>query len=368
MGLNQWNRYSRQIQLPEFGWAAQSKLLSAKVLVIGAGGLGCPVLQYLVGAGVGTIGIIDGDNVEESNLHRQILYSVQDIGKPKAEIAAAKLRSLNPEINLVPYPFRLEWENIVEILMPWEIILDGTDNFATRYLVNDACVILGKPLISGSIFQWEAQVCTLNVPLRDGNVSPNYRCLFPTPPINSMSCADAGVLGSTAGIAAMVMASETIKLITQLGNLLIGKVWIFNSLTLRTQILRFQKDESNFLYHQKELLPKDMYEQVCQSVYLPEISAEEYFHWKQENLNPVLIDVREPYEYEQDNENGLLIPLSQIEQRIEQIPRSFPTVIHCQSGVRSKTAVELLIRKYNFRNVWSLKGGLIALRKFSQNQ
>ncbi|HSF45683.1 MAG TPA: HesA/MoeB/ThiF family protein, partial [Chitinophagaceae bacterium] len=228
-----YNRYQRQIILKGFGVAAQDKLAAAKVLVIGAGGLGCPALQYLVAAGLGHIGIVDHDIVSESNLHRQVLFNMEDVGRAKVEVASEKLSALNPDIKLETWKVNFAHQQCVDLLSQFDIVLDGTDNFATRYLVNDACVLWKKPLVFGAVSQFEGQVAVFNVLRQDGSRSSNYRDLFPVPPKAGeiLNCAEAGVLGVLPGIIGTMQAAEVIKLVTELGEPLIDKLLTYNALT-----------------------------------------------------------------------------------------------------------------------------------------
>src|SRR5688572_2544337 len=264
-----YERYQRQIILKEFGEPGQQKLLQAKVLVIGAGGLGCPVLQYLAAAGVGTIGIVDDDAVALNNLHRQVLYSVNDIGLLKAERAASVLQRLNPEINIIPFIQRLTVENALEIMQSFDIIVDGTDNFATRYMINDACVLLNKLLVYGAISQFEGQAAIFNYRQKNNDMPVNYRDIFPQPPKDDeiLNCAEAGVLGVLPGIIGTMMANETIKLITGIGKPLINRLLTYNA--LNNQLYDFEliaREETRSLIPANEILFKQMaYEWLCSS-------------------------------------------------------------------------------------------------------
>ncbi|HKC36068.1 MAG TPA: HesA/MoeB/ThiF family protein, partial [Chitinophagaceae bacterium] len=252
---NLYERYHRQIILPEFGEEGQQKLIFAKVLVIGAGGLGCPALQYLTAAGIGTIGIVDDDVVALNNLHRQVLYSVNDIGLSKAERATQILQQLNPEIKIIAYNERLTTQNALSLIDEFDIIIDGTDNFSTRYMINDACVLLNKPLVYGAISQFEGQVSVFNPqPLKGSNEAVNYRDLFPDPPRDGevLNCAEAGVLGVLPGIIGSMMANETIKLITGIGEPLINQLLTYNALNNQVFILNLSARKET-----RSLIPKD---------------------------------------------------------------------------------------------------------------
>jgi len=370
-----YERYQRQILLKEFGETGQQKLLRAKVLVIGAGGLGCPALQYLTAAGVGTIGIVDDDTVALNNLHRQILYSVNDIGLPKAERAALVLRRLNPEINIVPFMQRLTVENALEIMRSFDIIIDGTDNFATRYMINDACVLLNKPLVYGAISQFEGQTAIFNPdPLIKGSSGGvNYRDLFPQPPKDDevLNCAEAGVLGVLPGIIGTMMANETIKLITGIGQPLINRLLTYNALNNQVFELKLTaREETRSLIPAGETLFKQMnYEWLCSS---PSESFEidgAVFNNMLENENIDIIDVRETNELPVVNEfYNRRIPLGQIENSVATI-KSDNVVIFCQSGKRSKQAAILLSGIFGItKKVYSLKGGIENWKKQHEQQ
>lgn len=237
LAKEEFKRYSRQIILEEVGYAGQEKLKAAKVLIIGAGGLGCPVVQYLTAAGVGTLGIIDDDKVDESNLHRQILYSVKDLGKNKAEVSAKKALELNPFAKALAFPEKLTTDNAIEIIKDFDIVVDGSDNFSTRYLVNDACIALNKPFVSSSVFQLEAQLSVFNY-----NGGPTYRCIFPEPPENIMNCSEAGVLGYLTGLAGTLQAGEVIKMILEKGEVLSGKLLVFDALKMEFKTIFFERN------------------------------------------------------------------------------------------------------------------------------
>lgn len=344
--------YSRHIMLPHIGVEGQQKLKAARVLVIGAGGLGCPVLQYLAAAGVGTIGIVDDDVVEESNLQRQVLYGMSTLGQPKAQAAAERLADINPHIRVVAHATRLTAGNARDIVRDYDIVVDGSDNFPTRYLANDTCVLLGKPLVFGSIFQFEGQVSVFNY-----CGGPTYRCLYPEPPAPGEvpSCAEAGVFGVLPGIIGSLQASETLKIITGVGEVLSGKLLLFNALTLATQTLSFQRDEQS-----AAVTHLINYEQFCgmsAQGSLPTITASEVRQKQQQGEQVHIVDVREPREYAAGNIGGQLIPLGTIEQHIHAIPTSGCVVVHCHSGARSAQAVALLQQR-GFANVYNLQGGI----------
>lgn len=357
------SRYQRHIKLPEIGKQGQQKLKEASVLVVGAGGLGCPILSYLTAAGVGTIGIIDDDIVDKTNLQRQVLYGENDIGKPKAKIAKAKLLKLNPYIKINIYNERLSSKNALKIFSDYDMVADGTDNFPTRYLINDACVITGKPFIFGSIFKFEGQVSVFNFSDKNGERGPTYRCLFPQPPLAGTvpNCAEIGVVGVLPGIIGSMQANEAIKMITGIGNVLAGKLLVYDALSCNTFLINIERIEDNCKI--KSLIDYEQFCNVNKSNNLnkmKEITVQELHKKLKEHEDFQLIDVREPYEYDICNINGELIPLNSIMINSEKVARNKPVIIHCRSGTRSATAILELEKKYKFDNLYNLKGGIIA--------
>jgi len=341
-------RYARQLIIPEIGAAGQLKLKNARVLVIGAGGLGCPVLQYLAAAGVGTLGVVDMDKVEESNLARQILFCADDIGRPKAETAREKILRQNPFIDVNAYNLYLNAENALEIISAYDMVVDGTDNFATRYLVNDACVILNKPLVFGSLFKFEGQVSVFNY-----LGGPTYRCLYPEPPRDGdvPNCAETGVLGVLPGICGTLMVNEAIKIITGIGEVASGKLLSFDILSMQ-----FNRFDLSLIPVNREIKKLGDYEFFCGSA--KEISAIELKKKMSAQHDFQLIDVREESEYLQKNIGGTLIPLSELTEKLALIDAEKETIVHCASGARSKKAVRILTEK-GFKNVYNLKNGLL---------
>lgn len=351
------NRYSRHLLLPEIGEAGQQKLKAAKVLVVGCGGLGCPVLQYLAAAGVGTLGLLDFDQVDDSNLQRQVLYATSDVGRPKAVVAAEKLQAQNPFIQLRPHQVHLSSTNALALFQEYDIVVDCSDNFATRYLVNDACVILGKPLVFGAIFKFEGQVSVFNY--QNG---PTYRCLYPQPPAagEAPSCAEIGVLGVLPGLVGTMQATETLKIILALGEVLSGRLLLVDALGMRFQTMRFKAVAAN---QQLTSLAPD-YAAFCGELpgqatpaRAPEISADELKDWQQSGRPLQLLDVREPHEYARRNIGGQLVPLAQLPGQLGQLQPHVPVVVHCASGVRSQKAAQLLLAQ-GFAEVYSLRNGL----------
>ena len=352
-------RYARHFAIPEFGMEAQLKLKRSKVLVIGAGGLGSPLLLYLAAAGVGHLGIVDFDRVDDSNLQRQVLYTVDDIGKSKAIRASERLRELNPHIEITAYPEPLSTDNALELFNQYDVVADGTDNFPTRYLVNDACVLTGKVNVYASIFRFEGQVSVFNFPEKDGERGPNYRDLFPEPPPPGMvpSCAEGGVLGVLPGIIGSLQANEVIKVITGVGEPLSGRLFLFDAASFTTRTLQVGKRPDTRI---EKLIN---YEEFCGMVpnaAVKTISVSELRNWQAVTKEVQLIDVRELHEYEVFNIGGELIPLSQIESAVSRIATDRPVVIYCQSGKRSAQAIERLQALQPFDNLLNLEGGIIA--------
>jgi molybdopterin/thiamine biosynthesis adenylyltransferase/rhodanese-related sulfurtransferase len=350
LGNVKLERYSRQIILPEIGLSGQEKLINSKVLMIGAGGLGCPVLQYLAAAGLGTIGIVDDDVIDISNLHRQILYTTADIGKPKACVAKHKLELLNPHINITAYNERLTPANAQNICNNYDLVIDGSDNFETRYLVNDTCVALSKVLVFGSIFRFEGHISVFNY--QDG---PNYRDMFPeAPPSNEVpNCAEIGVLGVLPGIIGMYMANEAIKIICGIGEPLAGKFMSINALDNITSIFKVTKQHQEFTKTPvttiAEPIPSENYE----------ITIDELNTWLLQTPDEIyLIDVREGYEFEDYNIGGINIPLYELKEHITSLPRNKKLIFCCHTGQRSKMAVQLLKPAYK-GNMYSLKNGIV---------
>ncbi|HXL54885.1 MAG TPA: HesA/MoeB/ThiF family protein [Chitinophagaceae bacterium] len=371
----QFERYQRQILLKEFGEAAQQKLLHAKVLVIGAGGLGCPALQYLAAAGVGTIGIVDDDIVTLTNLHRQILYSTDDIGQPKAERAAFKLQQLNPDITITPYNFRLANKNALNIISDYDIIIDGTDNFSSRYMINDACVLLNKALVYGAISRFEGQVAIFNCKTDDEIMSVNYRDLFPDPPKDGtiLNCAEEGVLGVLPGIIGCMQASETIKLITGIGKPLINRLLTYNALTNQFYELALSpnKESAALIPQDEEEFTNTDYDWLCSAHAINKNFEIDplYFNKLLKEKNITIIDVREPGEIPAINEfPHAHIPLGQLQQQASSLKGDIIITI-CQSGVRSVKAAIILSEKFGTtKKIFSLQGGIINWKNYQLKQ
>lgn len=342
------NRYKRQIILPELGIAGQQKLKNARVLMVGAGGLGCPVLQYLVAAGVGFIGIVDDDTVDETNLHRQILYSAEDIGKNKAQVAVEKLSVINPHVKFSAYPVRLSMQNADQLFRTYDLVIDGSDNFPTRYLVNDTCAALNLPLVFGSLFKFEGQVSVFNY-----CGGPDYRSIFPEPPgIDEVpNCAEIGVIGVLPGIIGTYMANEAIKVICEMGEVLSGRLLCINALDGTSNIFKIANSSGS--EQKKHSIQAGTINKTGD-----EITAEELIHLQNNKAEEVyLVDVRENYEFEDHNLGGVNIPLYELQDRINELPEDMTIVFYCQTGQRSKMAVQLLKEIFKAK-VYSLKGGM----------
>jgi len=355
-------RYSRQLVLPELGPQGQRKLKQSSALIVGAGGLGIPASLYLTAAGVGRIGIMDGDVVEKSNLHRQLIYSEEDVGRPKALVAGERLQHANPHAHVEPQEARLTSANALEILKGYDVVVDCTDNFPTRYLINDACVLLGKPDVYASVFRFDGQASVF-----DARRGPCYRCLFPDPPPpdSVQDCAAAGVLGVLPGILGSIQAVEAMKLLLGHGEPLVGRLLLLNATEMSFNELRFKKNRSCPVCGANPTVTKLIdYEEFCGArTTLPrvgEITPKELRQMLDSAGNLVLLDVREPFEHELCRiEGSKLIPLGELGQRIRELDRSVDTVVYCRVGERSARAVEILTSE-GFQRVRNLKGGIRA--------
>ncbi len=364
-------RYSRHLNLPNFGVETQQKLKDAKVLVVGTGGLGAPLLQYLTAAGVGTIGVVDFDTVDETNLQRQVLFDTNDINQPKTAVAIRKLKAQNPAIEFHEYNLRLDSSNALDIIRDYDVVADGTDNFQTRYLVNDACVLLDKVNIYASIFQFEGQVSVFNYTFPTGEKGPNYRDLFPTPPPPGMvpSCAEGGVLGVLPGIVGSLQASETIKVLTGMGEPLAGKLFLFDALDFSTRTMNVRKEPGNPISGENPTITELIdYDEFCGIKQLDvneikSITVKELKSWQDDDEDFQLIDVRENYEYEFSNLGGLHIPVGVIVNHLTEISKDKKVVVHCKGGGRSAKAIELLQTRHGFDNLYNLEGGILAWKE-----
>src|SRR5215467_3796167 len=358
-------RYSRHLMMPEVGMGGQQKLKAARVLCIGAGGLGSPLALYLTAAGVGTLGIVDFDVVDYTNLQRQIIHSTADVGRKKLESASDKLKAINPFLNLRTFETKLTSENALELFREFDIIADGTDNFPTRYLVNDACVLTGKPNIYGSIFRFEGQASVFAT-----EPGPCYRCLYPEPPPPGLvpSCAEGGVLGILPGLVGVIQATEVIKLILGKGEPLVGRLLLVDALGMKFRELKLRKNPDCPACGTHRTITKLIdYNEFCGirgeekpvEVGVPEIQVEELKRRLDAGEDIFVLDVREPHEYRICNINGYLIPLGDLPKRVHELDSSREIVAHCRSGARSAKAVDFL-RQAGFKKVHNLAGGILA--------
>jgi sulfur-carrier protein adenylyltransferase/sulfurtransferase len=366
-GTEELRRYSRHLLLPEVGVAGQKRLRRAKVLLVGTGGLGAPAALYLTAAGVGELGLVDFDAVDLSNLQRQVLYTTHDVGKPKLAAAKQRLEALNPEVRVIAHGERLTSENALDILRPYDIVLDGTDNFPTRYLVNDACVLLGKPNVYASIYRFEGQVSVF-----DARRGPCYRCLYPEPPPPNLvpSCAEAGVLGVLPGLIGTLQATEAIKLLIDAGEPLIGRLLLYDAMAMRFRELKLQKNPECVLCSphatQKGLIDYPAFCGVpapgatAPPTGVPEIEPEELARALEGDEPPFVVDVREPEEWAIGHlAVAHLIPKDELAERVDELTHAREVVLYCRSGTRSAQSTQLLL-DLGFANVRSLKGGINA--------
>ncbi|MGB6973851.1 MAG: molybdopterin-synthase adenylyltransferase MoeB [Terracidiphilus sp.] len=364
-------RYSRHLILPEVGMEGQQRLKAARVLCVGTGGLGSPLAFYLAAAGVGTLGLVDFDVVDASNLHRQILHSTKDIGRSKLDSAEEKLTALNPSLNVVKHETRLTSANALEIVRQYDIVADGTDNFPTRYLVNDACVLLGKPNVYGSIFRFEGQASVFAT-----KGGPCYRCLYPEPPPPGMvpSCAEGGVLGILPGLVGVMQATEAIKLILGKGDSLAGRLLLVDALEMRFRELKLKRNpECPVCGDHPTVKALIDYEQFCgvkpeaaktakESALqngIPQMSVKELKERRDAGEDVFVLDVREPYEYQIANIGGTLIPQNDVPKRLAELDREREIVVQCRTGARSQRIAEFL-QQAGYAKVKNLAGGIQA--------
>jgi len=358
-------RYSRHLIMPEVGMEGQLKLKQARVLLIGTGGLGAPLGLYLAAAGVGHLGLVDFDVVDFTNLQRQVTFGTADVGRRKVEAARERLSNLNPAIDITVHETMLTSANALELFRDYDIIVDGTDNFPTRYLVNDACVLSGKINVYGSIFRFEGQATVFGYP-----GGPCYRCLYPEPPPPGLvpSCAEGGVLGVLPGIVGSIQAMETIKLILGSGESLVGRLLLFDALRMRFRELKLRKNPDCPVCGEHPTVTELIdYQEFCgirgqeaaPTVSVPEITPKELKARLDRGGDLFILDVREPHEYQICNLQGYLIPLGDLPRRASELDSSREIVAHCRSGKRSADAVDFL-RKAGFRKIWNLKGGILA--------
>jgi adenylyltransferase/sulfurtransferase len=362
------SRYSRHLILPEVGMEGQRKLKAARVLCVGTGGLGSPLAFYLAAAGIGTLGLVDFDVVDASNLQRQIIHSTKDIGRKKLDSAAEKLIALNPALNVVKHDTMLSSANALEVLKDYDIVADGTDNFPTRYLVNDACVLLGKPNAYGSIFRFEGQASVFAT--KEG---PCYRCLYPEPPPPGLvpSCAEGGVLGILPGLVGVIQATEVIKLILGKGSPLIGRLLLVDALGMRFRELKLRKNpecpvcgenptvkELSDYEHFCGIVPESKEEKAIKNG-IPQLGVKDLKRRIDAGEDVFILDVREPYEYQIAQIGGKLIPQNDVPQRLAEIPRDREIVVQCRSGARSQRIAEFL-KQSGYTQVLNLAGGILA--------
>ena len=366
------HRYARHTALPEVGLEGQARLKSGRVLSVGAGGLGSPLTLYLAAAGVGTLGIVDFDAVEMSNLQRQILHGTNDVGRSKLDSAEDRLRDVNPFVEIVKHEIRLSSENALEVLSGYDVVIDGTDNFPTRYLVNDACVLTGTPNIYGSVFRWEGQVAVFAT---EGG--PCYRCLFrePPPPGLVPNCAEGGVLGVLPGIIGSMQAMETVKLLLGVGETLAGRLLIFDALEMSWREVQLRKNPECPVCAdqptQTELIDYEIFCGLSRGTGSPEEREEETVEEIEPEAliellgsaePPFLVDVRDPWEWAVSSladQGARLIPVGEIDNRIQEIPRDMPVVVYCRGGKRGLTAAHLL-KKAGYVRVFNLSGGILG--------
>jgi len=365
---NELLRYSRHLILPEVGMEGQQRLKAARVLCVGTGGLGSPLTFYLAAAGVGTLGLVDFDVVDESNLQRQIIHSTADVGRSKLDSAAEKLTALNPALNVIKHQTRLTSANALEILSNYDVVADGTDNFPTRYLVNDACVLAGKPNVYGSVFRFEGQASVFAT--KDG---PCYRCLYPDPPSPGLvpNCAEGGVLGILPGLVGVIQATEVIKLILGKGETLAGRLLMVDSLAMRFRELKLRRNPECPLCGTAPTITQLVdYEQFCgvtpaksedMSIRngIPQLSVRDLKQRIDRGEDVYIIDVREPFEYQIANIGGRLIPQREVPMRLGEIDRNREVIVQCRSGARSQKIAEFL-KQSGYPSVVNLEGGILA--------
>jgi len=334
-----FDRFSRQIKLAELGEEGQHKLSHAKVLIVGVGGLGCPAAQYLVASGVGKIGLMDADKVDISNLHRQILFSENDIGKWKVEVAREVLKKQNSDVEFECYKENLHLNNALEIISEYDLVIDGTDNFQAKYLINDSCILANKPWVYSSIYKFEGQVSVFNY-----QGGPSYRCLFPKMSSKDISCEETGVLGTLPGVLGVMQASEALKMILGIGKVLSGKLKIMDLLLMNDQTIRIPRNEDEF----QKVLNRDL---SMEEIYCTLKKPKAFY-----------LDVREPDESPQVREAKVInIPLLELSNRVNEIPRDKKVHVFCQSGIRSEKALRFLQENFGFKNLINVPGGIQTL-------
>jgi molybdopterin/thiamine biosynthesis adenylyltransferase/rhodanese-related sulfurtransferase len=372
-------RYSRHLIMPEVGMEGQLKLKAARVLCVGTGGLGSPLAMYLAAAGVGTLGLVDFDVVDASNLHRQVIHFTQDVGRAKLASAEEKVHGINPNVTVRKFETKLTSANALDIIKEFDLVVDGTDNFPTRYLINDACVLSGKPNVYGSIFRFEGQASVFAAPASDGPAGsgrneqgPCYRCVYPQPPPPGMvpSCAEGGVLGILPGLVGLIQATETIKLILGSGEPLIGRLLLVDALSMRFREMKLRRDPACPICGSNRTITKLIdYDEFCglnqpekkpaMMNALPDMSVEELKAKLDAKVDIFVLDVREPHEYQICNIGGHLIPMGDVPKRQQELDPEKHIVVHCRSGVRSAKVADFL-RQQGFEKVQNLAGGILA--------
>jgi len=363
---DQFDRYRRHLSLPEFGVEAQQKLLASRVLIVGAGGLGCPLAQYLAAAGVGGLTLVDDDVVDASNLQRQILFGTADIGRPKVEVAAERVAAQNPDVEVLTYQLRLDSTNALDIFRGHDVVVDGTDNFPTRYLTNDACVLLGIPNVYGSIFRFDGQAGVF-----DAANGPCYRCLYPEPPPPGSvpSCAEGGVLGVLPGIVALIQATETVKILAGIGRTLVGRLLLYDALSMEFTEFTLKKDPGCPVCGESPQVTELIdYHGFCgvpapregSASQVPTVSAVELADLRRSGDELLLLDVREPDEFETARiEGATLVPLGELHERLSELEawRSRPVLVYCHHGTRSERGARVLMDA-GFTEIRHLDGGI----------
>lgn len=342
-------RYSCQIKLPGFGSTAQARLRRAKVLIVGAGGLGCPAAQYLTSAGVGTLALADFDKVEPGNLHRQVLFGSKDVGKFKADAATAVLKRQRLDIDIEALPVRVTGDNVLSLMKPYDVVMDCTDNFETRYLLNDACVLADKPLVYGAAYQYQGQVAVWNVPNGDGARSPHYRDIFSSADMGlSVDCSSGGVMPTLTGIIGCMQANEVIKYLAGLPGLLTSRLLIFDARTMQSQIVKLPTKSKTAIKKLPAAVP------IISSLELQAALTGKKYE---------LVDVRTSEEHAVFNIGGRLLPLERLVRETESLDLNIPTVFYCTTGKRSAAAARLILDKYPTASVFSLEGGVTAWQR-----
>lgn len=370
-------RYGRQLLLPELGVSGQEKLHNSRVLVIGAGGLGCPAMLYLNAAGVGTIGIVDFDVVDLTNLHRQVLYNTSHVGMAKARVAADLMTQQNPSTTINIHDCKLTTDNAIDIVSGYDVVVDGTDNFSTRYMINDVCAILGIPLVYGSIHRFQGSVSVFHHGTPAGSIDAGYRRLFPKPPDSGslLSCSEIGVLGVLPGIVGTLQACEAIKIITGFGSVLSNSVLMINTRTMEFDTLLLPADSMPQPAQPQTAddFRRTNYEEFCGNQTIApnirSITANELSEWLLKDDTICFLDVREPFELPNPEQlTGIKIPLDDIAGRANTLPRSQPLVVYCQKGIRSKIAIRILQTNHGFTNLYNLEGGVAAWMQATEAQ